>query len=92
METTGKIHEIEVAENILFDYSQSLDVLPEHTHLHPSCFLDTSKRFTWLTFSCLSYITLCPEFKARPVLPDCSVEVDWLKCVTPQMSVTLLVI
>jgi len=39
-------------------------------------------------------LSLCnhalPKFKFRPVSPDCRVEADWLICVAPQMSVTLL--
>jgi len=31
-----------------------------------------------------------PRFQVRPVLPDCRVEADWLKCAAPPNKVTLL--
>jgi hypothetical protein len=31
-----------------------------------------------------------PRFHVRPVLPDCRVEADWLKCAAPPNKVTLL--
>lgn len=31
-----------------------------------------------------------PRFQVRPVLPDCRVEADWLKCAVPPNKVTLL--
>ena len=61
---------------------ESLDVPPEHTHLH------SPERFEWMTFSCLSFMTR--QNSVRPVSPDCSVEADWLKCATPPNKVTLL--
>jgi hypothetical protein len=41
METTGKKRQIEVTDNSLFFVVESLDVPPEHTHLHPARCLDT---------------------------------------------------
>ena len=35
METTGKIRQIEVQKTASFIVVESLDVPPEHTHLHP---------------------------------------------------------
>jgi len=35
-----------------------------HTHLHPARCLDTSERIAWITFSCLSLITLCQNSKS----------------------------
>ena len=31
-----------------------------------------------------------PRFQVRPVLPDCRVQADWLKCAAPPNKVTLL--
>jgi hypothetical protein len=70
---------------------KSLDVPPEHTHLHPARFLDTSKRQkSCMVKVFLSFLNLAvPKFKVKPVSPDCRVKADWLKCAKPQMSVTL---
>ena len=58
METTLKLQKA-----ASFIAVEPLDVPPEdaraHTHLLPTHCLDTSERFAWITFSCLSVITRC---------------------------------
>jgi hypothetical protein len=44
-ETTGKKLQIEVTENSPFFVADSLDVPPQHIHLHPARCLDTPERF-----------------------------------------------
>jgi hypothetical protein len=59
METTGKIRQIEVTENILFYCSRITT-----THKHPVRCLNTSEEVAWLKFSLFSLITLCQNSKS----------------------------
>jgi len=91
METTGAIHEIKVTENSLFYCSWNIWSSTK-AHTLPAHCLDTSKRVTWITFSCPSFYHALPKFKVRPVSPDFRIEAHWLKCAAPQTKITLLAI
>jgi len=48
METTGKIRQIELQKTDFLIVLESLNVPPEHTHLHSASCLDTSEKFAWI--------------------------------------------
>jgi hypothetical protein len=95
METSGKIRHIEVTENSLFYCRRATSCSTRaHTHTHTQLHLlrcrDTTERFEWIKFSCLSLTARNHQNSVRPVSPEFRVEDDWLKCATPQTHVNLL--
>jgi len=79
----GRYVKLKLQKTASFTVIKSLDVPPEHTHLHPACCLILWKSHVD-NVSLPFFNPVLQKFKDRWVSPDCRVEADWLKCAAPQ--------